>query len=211
MLYQSEKLYDSSRTAMENILLRQKLLSITLISVIVIICIIAVTIVLVRKNRRLRSNNSRITSDNAKLAKRIEENTVRGKYLSAMESMILLTDKLMDTYYRYGSTPGIDKGIADILAEYSDSGSAYKDKTYGTIIRLCNAMYPDLLPEIKGKYPSLKVKDLALIAGMACGLSTGTLCSIRSISEHSLNVDKSKIAKVLGTRISDYIKAHTCA
>lgn len=209
MLLQSEKLYDSNRTQMENILLRQRLINRTFISIIAVVCIAAIAIILIQKNHQLKNRNSKIYSDNLSLTKRIEDNTIKGEYISIMEDMIRLTDKLMDTHYRYGSTPGIDDKVTEILDRHFHNNAGDKEKAYGTILRLCNAMYPDLLSGITANYPSIKPKDLTIIAGMACGLSTGTLCSIRNISERSLNVDKSRIAKILGMRITDYIKTHS--
>lgn len=73
--------------------------------------------------------------------------------------------------------------------------------------RIVDATYPGFLSSLEASYPALKEKDIYLIALMACGFSTGTICALRRISESSLYVEKTRIAKKIGDgiRLSDFI------
>lgn len=58
------------------------------------------------------------------------------------------------------------------------------------VVRIVDSIYPGYLAELHKNYPSLSEKDIYLIAMMACGFSTGTICALRRISENSLYVEK---------------------
>ena len=73
--------------------------------------------------------------------------------------------------------------------------------------KIVDATYPGYLSHLEKTYPSLKEKDIYLIALMVCGFSTGTICALRRISESSLYVEKTRVAKKIGDgiRLSDFI------
>ena len=75
------------------------------------------------------------------------------------------------------------------------------------VLRIVDSTYPGYLSSLRSDYPALSEKDIYLIALMACGFSTGTICALRRISENSLYVEKTRVAKKIGgnIRLSDFI------
>ena len=74
--------------------------------------------------------------------------------------------------------------------------------------RIVDVTYPGFLSGLETAYPALKEKDIYLIALMACGFSTGTICALRRISESSLYVEKTRIARRIGEEgsLADFIQ-----
>ena len=118
------------------------------------------------------------------------------------EEMLKVTDELLDAYYKYGRTKAIAEHVKKILESHFPA-----DDTMTRIMKIVNATYPGFLTGLKDAHPTLKEKDLYLIAMMACGFSTGTICALRRITESSLYVEKSRIAKKIGdnVRLSEYV------
>lgn len=118
------------------------------------------------------------------------------------EEMLKVTDELLDAYYKYGRTKAIAEHVKKILESHFPA-----DDTMTRIMKIVNATYPGFLTGLRDAHPALKEKDLYLIAMMACGFSTGTICALRRITESSLYVEKSRIAKKIGdnVRLSEYV------
>lgn len=122
--------------------------------------------------------------------------------LSVTEEMLKITDELMDAYYKYGKTRVISSYVKAILEHHFPNGG-----TMARVVRIVDSIYPGYLAELHKNYPSLSEKDIYLIAMMACGFSTGTICALRRISENSLYVEKTRVAKKIGEniRLADFI------
>lgn len=118
------------------------------------------------------------------------------------EEMLKVSDELMDAYYKYGRTKAIAEHVKTILEK-----SFPVEGTMNKVRRIVDASYPGFLSGLAESYPALKEKDIYLIALMACGFSTGTICALRRISESSLYVEKTRIARKIGDgiRLSEFI------
>lgn len=116
--------------------------------------------------------------------------------------MLKVTDELMEAYYKYGRTKAIAGYVKNILEKHFP-----KDDTMTRVRKIVDATYPGFLSSLEKEHPTLKEKDIYTISLMVCGFSTGTICALRRISESSLYVEKSRIAKKIGTgmRLSEFI------
>lgn len=174
------------------------------------LCIIAVigTLVYVR-NLRLRRKIEQCTDIirnlNEDKSITLSNDTVmhdNNERISISEEMLKVTDELMEAYYKYGSTKAISSHVKAILELHFP-----KEGTMTRVFRIVDSTYPGFLTGLRTEHPSLSEKDLYLIALMACGFSTGTICALRRISENSLYVEKTRIAKKIGigTKLADFI------
>ena len=118
------------------------------------------------------------------------------------EEMLKVTDELMEAYYKYGNTKAISTHVKAILEQHFPN-----EGTMARVLRIVDSTYPGYLSSLRSDYPALSEKDIYLIALMACGFSTGTICALRRISENSLYVEKTRVAKKIGgnIRLSDFI------
>lgn len=118
------------------------------------------------------------------------------------EEMLKVTDELMEAYYKYGNTKAISTHVKAILEQHFPN-----EGTMARVLRIVDSTYPGYLSGLRSDYPALSEKDIYLIALMACGFSTGTICALRRISENSLYVEKTRVAKKIGgnIRLSDFI------
>ena len=116
--------------------------------------------------------------------------------------MLKVTDELMEAYYKYGRTKAITEQVKAILKHhFPEEGTMMK------VRRIVDATYPGFLSGLENSYPVLKEKDIYIIALTACGFSTGTICALRRISENSLYVEKTRIARKIGETgsLSDFV------
>ena len=80
-------------------------------------------------------------------------------------------------------------------------------QTYEKMRRLCGTLYPGVLEQIEREHPSLTRNDLLLIALMGCGFPTGAICAVKGMTIGSLNSQKTRTAKKIGSdiRLSEYV------
>lgn len=130
--------------------------------------------------------------------------TIAGKESTVIsEEMLKVTDELIEAYYKYGRTKAITEQVKTILRHhFNEEGTMVK------VRRIVDATYPGFLSGLETSYPSLKEKDIYIIALTACGFSTGTICALRRITESSLYVEKTRIARKIGETgsLSDFVQ-----
>lgn len=214
-LREVEKRYENSRLREQNIQLRSKNLTLSLIFLGVACIAITGTFIGYSKNSKLQREVERCTdiirslsegrmekSEPAKQATDAGKAASSKETISISEEMLKVTDELLDAYYKYGRTKNIAEHVKTILENHFP-----ENDTITRVRKIVDATYPGFLAGIEKEYPVLKEKDIYLIALMTCGFSTGTICALRRISESSLYVEKTRIAKKmgLGTRLSEYI------
>lgn len=207
-LVQAEKFYDYSRTELENERLSHKLLTTWIIVIASVIILALLTTVLTLSVKRTKARTAQLEKENDGLHKKVEDNTPKKTHLETLGQMLTMTDSLIDTYYRYGSTPGLDEKVKDVLREFigePDKKKAHGNGSQEKVLELCEAICPGLIARIREQYPGLKPREILTIACTACGFSTGTTARLRGISESSLYVERSRISSVLGSTIPDYI------
>lgn len=211
-LVQAEKFYDYSRTELENERLSHKLLTTWIIVIASVIILALLTTVLILSAKHIKARTAQLEKENDDLHKKVEDNAPKKTHLETMGQMLAMTDSLVETYYRYGSTPGLDEKIRDVLREFlgdPDKKKADGNGSQEKVLELCEAICPGLIARIRELYPGLKPRDILTIACTACGFSTGTTARLRGISESSLYVERSRISSVLGCPIPDYITDFT--
>ena len=204
-----EKRYENSRmseryTSMQNRYFSTYIILLGTLCIIIIIC----SLIYVR-NIRLKREVEKCTdiirslNEEKDAAGRITS-TVHGKESTLIsEEMLKVTDELMEAFYKYGRTKAIAEQVKAILqCHFPEEGTMAK------VRRIVDATYPGFLSGLETAYPALKEKDIYLIALMACGFSTGTICALRRISESSLYVEKTRIARRIGEegRLADFIQ-----
>lgn len=130
--------------------------------------------------------------------------TIAGKESAVIsEEMLKVTDELIEAYYKYGRTKAITEQVKTILRHhFNEEGTMVK------VRRIVDATYPGFLSGLETSYPSLKEKDIYIIALTACGFSTGTICALRRITESSLYVEKTRIARKIGETgsLADFVQ-----
>ena len=133
---------------------------------------------------------------------RDNKNASNKESIAISEEMLKVTDELIEAYYKYGRTKAIAGYVKNILEKHFP-----KDDTMTRVRKIVDATYPGFLSSLEKEHPTLKGKDIYTISLMVCGFSTGTICALRRISESSLYVEKSRIAKKIGTgmRLSEFI------
>lgn len=211
-LVQAEKFYDYSRTELENERLSHKLLTTWIIVIASVIILALLTTVLILSAKHIKARTAQLEKENDDLHKKVEDNAPKKTHLETMGQMLAMTDSLVETYYRYGSTPGLDEKIRDVLREFlgdPDKKKADGNGSQEKVLELCEAICPGLIARIRELYPGLKPREILTIACTACGFSTGTTARLRGISESSLYVERSRISSVLGCPIPDYITDFT--
>lgn len=211
-LVQAEKFYDYSRTELENERLSHKLLTTWIIAIASVIILALLATVLILSMKRMKARTAQLEKENDGLYKKVEDNTPKKTHLETLGQMLTMTDSLIDTYYRYESTPGLDEKVKDVLREFI--GEPDKKKAHGNgcqekVLELCEAICPGLIAYAGKQHPEIKPRELLTIACTACGFSTGTTARLRGISESSLYVERSRISTVLGCPIPDYITDFT--
>lgn len=207
-LVQAEKFYDYSRTELENERLSHKLLTTWIIVIASVIILALLATVLALSVKRIKARTAQLEKENDGLHKKVDDNTPKKTHLETLGQMLTMTDSLIDTYYRYGSTPGLDEKVKDVLREFlgdPDKKKADGNGSQEKVLELCEAICPGLIARIREQHPGLKPRELMTIACTACGFSTGTTARLRGISESSLYVERSRISTVLGCLIPDYI------
>lgn len=142
------------------------------------------------------------TNDEAGEQNQENRNASNKESIAISEEMLKVTDELMEAYYKYGRTKAIAGYVKNILEKHFP-----KDDTMTRVRKIVDATYPGFLSSLEKEHPTLKGKDIYTISLMVCGFSTGTICALRRISESSLYVEKSRIAKKIGTgiRLSEFI------
>ena len=142
------------------------------------------------------------TNDEAGEQNQENRNASNKESIAISEEMLKVTDELMEAYYKYGRTKAIAGYVKNILEKHFP-----KDDTMTRVRKIVDATYPGFLSSLEKEHPTLKEKDIYTISLMVCGFSTGTICALRRISESSLYVEKSRIAKKIGTgmRLSEFI------
>lgn len=211
-LVQAEKFYDYSRTELENERLSHKLLTTWIIVIASVIILALPTTVLILSAKHIKARTAQLEKENDDLHKKVEDNAPKKTHLETMGQMLAMTDSLVETYYRYGSTPGLDEKIRDVLREFlgdPDKKKADGNGSQEKVLELCEAICPGLIARIRELYPGLKPREILTIACTACGFSTGTTARLRGIGESSLYVERSRISSVLGCPIPDYITDFT--
>lgn len=208
-LMEVEKNYENSRLKQEYTTLKSKAITYTLI-LSCVICLIAIAgLCIYTKNISLRHKIEKSTDIIRSLSNgRMESGSGCQQKSNARESiaiseeMLKVTDELLDAYYKYGRTKSIADHVKNILENHFP-----KENTMTRVRKIVDATYPGFLSSMEKEHPALKEKDIYIIALMACGFSTGTICALRRISESSLYVEKTRIAKKIGEniRLSDYI------
>ena len=207
-LVQAEKFYDYSRTELENERLSHKLLTTWIIVIASVIILALLATILTLSVKRIKVRTAQLEKENDGLHKKVEDNTPKKTHLETLGQMLTMTDSLIDTYYRYGSAPGLDEKVKDVLREFigePDKKKAHGNGSQEKVLELCEAICPGLIARIREQYPGLKPREILTIACTACGFSTGTTARLRGISESSLYVERSRISSVLGSTIPDYI------
>lgn len=207
-LVQAEKFYDYSWTELENERLSHKLLTTWIIVIASVIILALLAAVLTLSVKRIKARTAQLEKENDGLHKKVDDNTPKKTHLETLGQMLTMTDSLIDTYYRYGSTPGLDEKVKDVLREFlgdPDKKKADGNGSQEKVLELCEAICPGLIARIRELYPGLKPREILTIACTACGFSTGTTARLRGISESSLYVERSRISSVLGSTIPDYI------
>ena len=211
-LVQAEKFYDYSRTELENERLSHKLLTTWIIVIASVIILALLATVLTLSVKRIKARTAQLEKENDGLHKKVEDNTPKKTHLETLGQMLTMTDSLIDTYYRYGSTPGLDEKVRDVLREYlgdPDKKTSHGNGSQEKVLELCEAICPGLIAYTRKQHPKIKPRELLTIACTACGFSTGTTARLRGISESSLYVERSRISSVLGCLIPDYITDFT--
>ena len=211
-LVQAEKFYDYSRTELENERLSHKLLTTWIIVIASVIILALLATVLTLSVKRIKARTAQLEKENDGLHKKVDDNTPKKTHLETLGQMLTMTDSLIDIYYRYGSTPGLDEKVKDVLREFlgdPDKKKADGNGSQEKVLELCEAICPGLIARIREQHPGLKPRELLTIACTACGFSTGTTARLRGISENSLYVERSRISSVLGCLIPDYITDFT--
>ena len=211
-LVQAEKFYDYSRTELENERLSHKLLTTWIIVIASVIILALLATVLTLSVKRIKARTAQLEKENDGLHKKVDDNTPKKTHLETLGQMLTMTDSLIDTYYRYGSTPGLDEKVKDVLREFlgdPDKKKADGNGSQEKVLELCEAICPGLIARIREQYPGLKPREILTIACTACGFSTSTTARLRGISENSLYVERSRISSVLGCSIPDYITEFT--
>ena len=211
-LVQAEKFYDYSRTELENERLSHKLLTTWIIVIASVIILALLATVLTLSVKRIKARSAQLEKENDGLHKKVEDNTPKKTHLETLGQMLTMTDSLIDIYYRYGSTPGLDEKVKDVLREFlgdPDKKKADGNGSQEKVLELCEAICPGLIARIREQHPGLKPRELLTIACTACGFSTSTTARLRGISENSLYVERSRISSVLGCLIPDYITDFT--
>ena len=105
-LVQAEKFYDYSRTELENERLSHKLLTTWIIVIASVIILALLTTVLILSAKHIKARTAQLEKENDDLHKKVEDNAPKKTHLETMGQMLAMTDSLVETYYRYGSTPG---------------------------------------------------------------------------------------------------------
>lgn len=122
---------------------------------------------------------------------------------SLLQGMLNMISEMDDVYFRYGrSSIALQNHFDAVLKKYMPEG-----ETYDIIRDLCDILYPGVIKDIESSHPSLTKNDLLLIALMGCGFPTGAICAIKRMTVGSLNSQKTRTARKIGSdvRLSEYI------
>ena len=144
-LVQAEKFYDYSRTELENERLSHKLLTTWIIVIASVIILALLTTVLILSAKHIKARTAQLEKENDDLHKKVEDNAPKKTHLETMGQMLAMTDSLVETYYRYGSTPGLDEKIRDVLREFlgdPDKKKADGNGSQEKVLELCEAICP---------------------------------------------------------------------
>lgn len=208
-LREVEKNYENNFLKERYAAMKSRYISYLMILICVICAVTACALLVYAKYLSIQRETEKSTDIIRSLSDgRMDTNEMRKEPPSIKESvaiseeMLKVTDELLEAYYKYGRTKAITGQVKDILEKHFP-----KDDTMTRVRKIVDATYPGFLSSLEKAHPSLKEKDIYVIALMACGFSTGTICALRRISESSLYVEKSRIAKKIGDniRLSDYI------
>lgn len=203
-----EKRYETSRIKEQYSSMREKYIS-SYMTLLGILCVVAITgSFIYSRNIRLKREVEKCTDIIRNLNEEKESvgrnnSNIRNKESAIIsEEMLKVTDELMEAYYKYGRTKVIADQVKAILQHHFP-----EEGTMAKVRRIVDASYPGFIPRLETEYPALKEKDIYIICLMACGFSTGTICALRRISESSLYVEKTRIARKIGgdIRLSDFI------
>lgn len=211
-LAQAEKFYDYSRTELENERLSHRLQTTWIIVISAVIIMALLAALLIPRVKRIKSRNAQLEKENQGLLKKVEDNAPQKAHLETMGQMLAMTDSLVETFYRYSTTPGLDGKVRNILREFlgdPDKKETDRGSSHERVKELCEALCPGLISNTIEQHPELKPRELLTIACAACGFSTGTTARLRGISESSLYVERSRISSILGCSISDHINRFT--
>ena len=210
-----ENNYENTLLEQSYISLRSRYFSYLMVFSCVICIIIIAGLIIYFKNITLRHEVEKSTdiirslsegrldiNDETDKQNRDNKNASNKESIAISEEMLKVTDELMEAYYKYGRTKAIAGYVKNILEKHFP-----KDDTMTRVRKIVDATYPGFLSSLEKEHPTLKGKDIYTISLMVCGFSTGTICALRRISESSLYVEKSRIAKKIGTgmRLSEFI------
>ena len=207
-LREVEKQYEDSRLRERYSTMRTRYIS-TYMLLLAAFCAIAVAgSLLYSRNVMLKHEVEKCTdiirslNEEKTIIKSSTEKMPNRESINISEEMLKVTDELMEAYYKYGRTKAIAEQVKAILKNHFP-----EEGTMMRVRKIVDATYPGYLSHLEKTYPSLKEKDIYLIALMVCGFSTGTICALRRISESSLYVEKTRVAKKIGDgiRLSDFI------
>lgn len=203
-----EKHFEANRMSRQLSIFRSRCVSTSMIMLGIMCGIVVIGAIIYIRNTRLKREVEKYTD----IIRSINEgkgSTVSNtsnmhdrESINISEEMLKVADELMEAYYKYGKTRVIADQVKSILKTHFP-----EEGTMTRVRRIVDATYPGFLSGLEASYPALKEKDIYLIALMACGFSTGTICALRRISESSLYVEKTRIAKKIGDgiRLSDFI------
>lgn len=204
----AEKHFETTYMSRQLSIFRSKCVSTSMIMLGIMFGIAAIGFIIYIRNTRLKREVEKYTDiirsiSNGNQSTVSNTSNMRNReYVHISEEMLKVADELMEAYYKYGKTKVITDQVKSILKiHFPEEG------TMSRVRRIVDATYPGFLSGLESSYPALKEKDIYLIALMACGFSTGTICALRRISESSLYVEKTRIAKKIGDgiRLSDFI------
>lgn len=147
---------------------------------------------------------ARMLSD--ELQKRLDsESSAKNEWMALHENLLKIENLIFDTYFRYGTTKAITAQLKTIIDTYFP-----EKQTDGQVFDILNLSYPGFISGVRREYGTLTEQNIYLIALIACGFSTGTICAFLRCSENTLNVTKTRIAKKMGLRqsLSSFIAEH---
>lgn len=138
-----------------------------------------------------------VERSNSLMSRLAQESSVKDAMISMNGKLIEVNDRLVDAYYRYGSTSAFSSVMSSVIEEYFPENSTSK-----FVLEMVNMAYPGYLSSLSSTYGPLTDRQTYLVALMCCGFSTSTMCVLYRCSENTLNVTKSRIAKKMGISCS---------
>ena len=201
-LYLKEQSIDKERLINENLsykLRQNKIVKYSLFSVIVLFALLSVVYI---RYRQLCLKYDRLSISILK-GDRKNVTSVDPETEQLLLDFMELSKRIHEIRYRYEKMgTAYMREVDTVLKQYFPA-----QDTDRKIRNICNHLYPDVLDRIGKEYPSLTANDIQLIALMACGFPTGAICAIKRVGENSLNVQKSRTAKKIGTgiRLKDFV------